>query len=377
MGPEPLLQMSEAKPKPPGEFIRAELEARGWAQADLARIVNRPVQAINEMIQGKKAVTPETAVALGIAFETGPGIWMTRESAYRLSLVERHDPEIQRRAKLFDFAPVKDMEKRGWIKETNNPGALERELCRFFNVASLDEEPKFHAAARQTVKWSDLNAAQKAWCIRGAKLASVLKADPYKPSNFEAGMTRVRQLADFPEKVRHVPRVLAEIGIRVAVIEPLPHTRIDGAAFWLSDDAPVIVLSMRYDRIDGFWFTLAHELSHIRHRDTQSVDSDLVGEAKQAATSEMESRADMEAGEMLIPSDKLKSFIGRVKPFYSKVRINQFAQRIRVHPGIITGQLQHLREISFATNREMLAKVRDLLIAVAITDGWGKTAPII
>jgi HTH-type transcriptional regulator/antitoxin HigA len=80
---------------------------------------------------------------------------------------------------------------------------------------------------------------------------------------------------------------------------------------------------------------------------------------------------------MLIPSDKLKSFIGRVKPFYSKVRINQFAQRIRVHPGIITGQLQHLREISFATNREMLAKVRDLLIAVAITDGWGKTAPII
>ncbi|MGA8656596.1 MAG: helix-turn-helix domain-containing protein, partial [Chthoniobacterales bacterium] len=111
--------MSEAKPKPPGEFIRAELEARGWAQADLARIVNRPVQAINEMIQGKKAVTPETAVALGIAFETGPGIWMTRESAYRLSLVERHDPEIQRRAKLFDFAPVKDMEKRGWIKETN------------------------------------------------------------------------------------------------------------------------------------------------------------------------------------------------------------------------------------------------------------------
>jgi HTH-type transcriptional regulator/antitoxin HigA len=106
-------------------------------------------------------------------------------------------------------------------------------------------------------------------------------------------MTRVRQLADFPEKVRHVPRVLAEIGIRVAVIEPLPHTRIDGAAFWLSDDAPVIVLSMRYDRIDGFWFTLAHELSHIRHRDTQSVDSDLVGEAKQTATSEMESRADI------------------------------------------------------------------------------------
>src|ERR1700738_1227016 len=115
MDPEPLLQMSEGKPKPTGEFIRAELEARGWAQADLARIVNRPVQAINEMIQGRKSVTPETAVALGIAFETGPEIWMTRESAYRLSLVDRHDTEIQRRAKLFDFAPAQALEQRGGV----------------------------------------------------------------------------------------------------------------------------------------------------------------------------------------------------------------------------------------------------------------------
>src|SRR5260370_2976526 len=117
MNPEPLLQMSEGKQKPTGEFIRAELEARGWAQTDLARIINRPVQAINEMIQGKKAITPETAVALGIAFETGPGIWMTRESAFRLSLVERHDPEIQRRAKIFDFSPLKEVEKRGWSEQ--------------------------------------------------------------------------------------------------------------------------------------------------------------------------------------------------------------------------------------------------------------------
>ena len=64
------------------------------------------------------------------------------------------------------------MEKRGWIKETNNPGALERELCRFFNVASLDEEPKFHAAARQTVKWGDLNAVKKL----GASVVQSLQA---------------------------------------------------------------------------------------------------------------------------------------------------------------------------------------------------------
>jgi HTH-type transcriptional regulator/antitoxin HigA len=89
----------------------------------------------------------------------------------------------------------------------------------------------------------------------------------------------------------------------------------------------------------------------------------------------MESRADGAAAEMLIPSEKMRSFIIRTKPFYSKVRINQFAQRMRVHPGIVTGQLQHRREIGFGVNREMLVKVRDVLTSAAITDGWGYMLP--
>jgi hypothetical protein len=40
---------------PPGEFIREELEARGWTQSDLAKILGRPLQAINEIVNGKEA----------------------------------------------------------------------------------------------------------------------------------------------------------------------------------------------------------------------------------------------------------------------------------------------------------------------------------
>jgi HTH-type transcriptional regulator/antitoxin HigA len=72
----------------------------------------------------------------------------------------------------------------------------------------------------------------------------------------------------------------------------------------------------------------------------------------------------------------LSSFIVRVRPMYSKNRIVQFANRARIHPGIIVGQLQHRGEIGYAANREMLAKVREIIANSAITDGWGRVVSL-
>src|SRR5947209_15779829 len=109
---------------PPGAYIRAELERRAWGQAELAKIVGRPLPTINEIIQGKRAILPEMAVALGAAFGTGALLWLQRESAYRLSLVDQSDPETRARARLFGLAPVKDMERRGWIGPTRQAREL-------------------------------------------------------------------------------------------------------------------------------------------------------------------------------------------------------------------------------------------------------------
>ena len=76
---------------------------------------------------------------------------------------------------------------------------------------------------------------------------------------------------------------------------------------------------------------------------------------------------------MWIDSRVLDDFVIRVSPLYSKARINQFANRIKIHPGIIVGQLQHRGEISYASHRHALAKVRDVVTSTALTDGWGHT----
>ena len=84
---------------PPGEFIREELEERGWTQRDLADVLGRPLQTVNQIINGRKGITPETAVELGAALGTSAELWMNLESGYRLSLVGKPDPMISRRAR--------------------------------------------------------------------------------------------------------------------------------------------------------------------------------------------------------------------------------------------------------------------------------------
>ena len=163
------------------------------------------------------------------------------------------------------------------------------------------------------------------------------------------------------------------MGIRFVVVEPLPHTKIDGVAFWLDPSSPVIALSIRFDRIDSFWHTLGHELSHIRHRDDPTVDTDIVGESRPfpAEQTAIERRADAEACAMWIDAEELQSFILRVGPLYSRARINQFANRLVVHPGIIVGHLQFRGELGYQALRDTLVKVRDAVTSEAATDGWG------
>ena len=87
---------------PPGEILREEIEARGWTQTDLAEILGRPPRLVNEIIAGKRAISPETAQGLGDAFGTGAQFWMNLESAWQLSRVKEQDGDVARRAKLYE-----------------------------------------------------------------------------------------------------------------------------------------------------------------------------------------------------------------------------------------------------------------------------------
>jgi HTH-type transcriptional regulator/antitoxin HigA len=149
-------------------------------------------------------------------------------------------------------------------------------------------------------------------------------------------------------------------------VETLPTTRIDDVCLWLNPDSPVIALSLRYDRIDAFWDTLLHECAHVKYNDgltSDIVDFDLVGDEADSsiAKPEAELKADEFDSGFSIPRSKLDGFIARVRPLFSKTRIQAFAAKLNVHPGLVVGQLQHRKMIPFSHSREMLARIRPSL----------------
>ena len=362
----------------PGEFIREEMKARKWTQADLAAILNRPLPTVNEIIQGKRAIMPEMAMALAEAFATTAEIWMHREADYRLSLAGGDFSNVKKRARFHELAPIKEMQRRGWIKNSEDELSLESELRQFFDIASIDHEPQISASMRMSSLETDLTPSQRAWCFRVKRLARAIEVAPFREDRLPECEKELRRLAAYPQEAKKITGVLASYGIRFVIVEPLQGCKIDGAALWINEQSPVIGLSLRFDRIDGFWFTLGHEFSHIKHRDSLSVDADLTSgdQIPSAAKTPSERRADDEAASLLIPEDTLRSFIARVGPQYSRDRVVQFAHKIKIHPGIIVGQLQHRGEIGYHALRDLLVKVRDAVIPTSVTDGWGYTMDV-
>ena len=358
---------------PPGEIIREELEARGWTQLDLADILARPPRLVNEIIGGKRGITPETAKALGEAFGTEPEFWMNLESSYQLHRAKAIDHSIGRRASLYAKAPVKEIIRRKWIEDSESIDVLEKRVEAF-----LSNQPAVWAyAARQSTDYGDANPAQKAWVLRVRHLATAAPITrTLSRSSLEAALLELTALKRDAEEVRHVPKILANAGIRFLIVEHLQHTKIDGVCLWLDQDSPVIALSMRYDRIDWFWHTLMHEMGHVLNKDgvrQPTVDTNLVGSDAQPFEGKPpeEKKADEFAVNFLINQKELDNFIARVHPLYSHSKIVLFSNRIGVHPGIVVGQLHHRNKISWAHSRKMLEKVKEIIVASALTDGWG------
>jgi HTH-type transcriptional regulator/antitoxin HigA len=375
--------MTERRPAevfPPGEFLRDELDCRGWSQIEFAEIIGRPPRVVNEIIAGKRGITPETAKELAAALETTPQFWMNLETAYQLSKAAPADKRINREARLRELFPVREMVRRGWIETSENFDVLEAQVLRFFGVTGANDKLQFAHAARRTHD-GEVTPTQWAWLYRVRQLATALHVPPYSEAGLRSSLQDLRRLIPAAEEVRHVPRILATAGVRFVIVESMPSSKIDGVCSWIEGQSPIIGMSLRQDRIDNFWFVLRHEIEHVLRgdgKDGDIIDTDLGGDGSSSADGDTpaERAANAAAAEFAVSCAKLDNFIARVRPLYSEQKILSFAKVNSVHPGIVIGQLQNRGEIPYANLRRHLVKVRHLVSGSAVTDGWGSTPQV-
>jgi HTH-type transcriptional regulator/antitoxin HigA len=373
--------MSKAAPMPvdhPGTFIADELEARGWAQADLAYILGVDVSQLNRLIKGTTDVTPDSAVALGDAFDMPAEFFLNLQKLYYLAKAKKADPGVRTRASWLSKFPVREMIKRGWIEDAE-PSLLDLQMMRFFGKEKLEDIPfvgnaPLLAFAARKSDYDRTTEAQYVWLSRVRKLAEQMDCPVYSESKLRESLASIREHMLIKEDLAHIPSILHKCGVRFVLVEHLQGSKIDGVCLWIGDQ-PVIGMTLRLDRLDNFCFVLRHEIEHVIRGDGKDVsfapvDSDVGGEAEL----ECEAIANDAAADFCVPRTQLDSFLARKGPFISEADVLKFAARMEVNPAIAIGQIQN-RTKKWGWLRKYQTSIREHLLGWHCKDGWGYFAP--
>lgn len=335
----------------PGWRISEELAARGWNQKDLADVLGRPLQAVNEIVNANKQITPETAIQLGKAFGTSAEFWANLEALYRVRLAKRATVanEVERRSRLYALAPVNELIRRGWIAEVRSIEELERALCDFLGITDIDQEPTVPVVNLRHTRNRDPEARAKvAWVKRVEALARTQPVGKFNRVRFTKRVRELFDIANSPAGAARIPVLLLELGVHFVVVPHLPKTYLDGAAFRY-DGNPVIALTLRYDRLDHLLFTLAHEAAHVARGDDGVLDEPP--ERANRTKDVKERAADIQATGWLIEAQAYAAFREATADNPTRAQIEAFAERINRHPSVVVGRLQHDDVISYSQHR--------------------------
>lgn len=327
---------------PPGETLLEVLSTHGMSQAELAGRTGRPTKTINEIVKGKAAITPETALQFELVLGVPASFWNTREQQYREALARKREAEsLITQIGWLDKIPFKSMVKMGWLSETDNKIQLIQQVLMFFGVASPnswdDVWRTANASFRQSPTLKSDVGAVAAWLRKGEIEALQVPANEFSPNRFREALGRIRRLTRaLPDNFASV--VVAECGkagVKVVFVRELPRTCTWGATRWLSQSNALIQLSLRYKTDDHLWFTFFHEAGHILLHGKRTV----IVETEDQTKDQKELEADSFAREWLIPEAEYRKF--RRMDSRSCAAISRFAYELGIAPGIVVGRLQH------------------------------------
>lgn len=335
-------------PIPPGELLAETIEAAGLSQAELARRMGRPAQAINEIVRGTKEITAETAIQLERVLGVPAHIWLGLEVEFQHTKARREDRHrLQAEAKLTARFPCRAMRRLGWLKKTKDRVSEVEALLGFFGVGTLgaiaDTEGGAYRLSRSRPAQPEALAA---WLRKGALEAQRVKTEPFNEQRLTDLLPELRSLTRAGPEVfePRVKRELAACGVALVLLPPLPKTRAHGAMRWIAPEKVLVQLSLRGKWADIFWFTLFHELGHVLRHGRRDVFIEWLAGGDQ---DDREREADAFAAEALIPHPAYDAFLRRY-PVLSAAAVVTFADQQSVAPGIVVGRLQHDRKLDHA-----------------------------
>jgi HTH-type transcriptional regulator/antitoxin HigA len=334
----------------PVAALEFRMDQAGLAPRDLMPFIGTRAK-VSEVLSGRRPLTMRMARALhehlGIPAEV---------------LLQQPGEPVVVSLKDLDWRkfPVNEMVKLGWIPKAAKSAATRAGKYIMDLIRSAGGNEVAVAALYRRNDHARTNAksdsyALKAWCWRVLAVANQNRPKKaYVSGTVTTELLRdVARLSWSGDGPRLAKEFLAKHGIPLVIVPHLKRTYLDGAALKLGDGTPVVALTLRYDRLDNFWFCLLHELAHVgRHlesgEDTAFVDDLTLRRVDRSQVDVKEAEADEWAEEALIPKDLWETSAVRDRP--TPMAVVQFANTLQIHPAIVAGRVRFER-----TNFRMLS----------------------
>lgn len=313
----------------PIEAIKFRMDQAGLKQADLVPMLGSRSK-VSEVLNRKRPLTlsmiRELHEKLGIPAE--------------VLIAGKSVPESAG----FDASqlPWPEIIKRGWLKFDGS--ARQAKACADELVAQIVPVSVVNCIRptlyRRCMRGNANEHAITAWTARIVSLACQ-RSLPAKfipgsiDSRFMSGLVALSTLDDGPKAAQEY---LAKHGIHLVIERQLQGSKVDGASTILPDQSPLIGMSLRYDRVDNFWFVLAHELAHVALHLTDGGSQWFIDDLD-ATGEDLESEADRWAGDSLIPASAMKE----IKSLRSADSIRKMAQSLSINEAIIAGRIRRER----------------------------------
>jgi len=327
----------------PGETLVNTISTIKMTQADLAERTGLTKKTINEIIQGKNPITPESAIKLGAVFGTSPTLWNNLQKNYEETLVRlqaerKFGEEI---SLLHNFECYNELARWDYVEKTRNPKERVVNLLNFFGVSSLNFVPKIHAIAFRQTKQKKINKESlAAWLRCGEIEAQKQQTIEFSKDKLNDAINQIRLLTMEPatEFSKKLVETCASFGVIVVFTPYFKNTYVAGATKWLNTDNALVQLSLRGSYDDIFWFSFFHELGHIlKHgKKEQFVD---FSNKDENLLKEKESEADEFARNTLVSKNEYLEF--RKQGDFSINAIKAFAKKIAISPSIVAGRLSY------------------------------------
>jgi HTH-type transcriptional regulator/antitoxin HigA len=316
----------------PVDALEFRMSEMGLKQTDLIQFIGSKSK-VSEVLSGKRPLS------LAMIRSLSEGLNIPADL-----LVGKSGTENVAESEIGDL-PIKEMVKKGWIGASKDQLKENyEELGRAFLKTFQTDAPAL-ALWRTGIHTRALDQKDRgsmfAWAGRIASLAKGGKGIPeYKIGSInEEYIKRVAKLSAFEKGPLLASEYLRKSGVVLVIEEHLTGTKLDGGIILLKSGRPVIGLTLRYDRLDNFWFTLAHELAHLgNHIDSTDSIGFLDNLEIEDGIDIKEDEADQIARNAFIPrnvwtrSDAYKT--------RAKEAVIELARELEISPAVVAGRLR-------------------------------------